>query len=142
MKLSKWFSLPLLFMPLTAAAEPSFTVERKITASIENNLIITYEYTGQPSGKDIAQYVMANKPKHKEGHLTTAYFFPRDSGMPQDDFRTVTSIYVANEYLYNSPDIDPWQFAVIIHYNKKGFIVNCGKNPMDDYCRKSRQTAR
>lgn len=85
---------------------------------------------------------MANKPKHKEGHLTTAYFFPRDSGMPQDDFRTVTSIYVANEYLYNSPDIDPWQFAVIIHYNKKGFIVNCGKNPMDDYCRKSRQTAR
>ena len=142
MKLITRLTIPLLFLPVHVAAQPSFTVERKLSASVEDNLILTYQYTGRPTSNDIAQYVMANKPKSKEGHMTAAYFFPQGSTMPEEDLTKVTSIYVANEYLYNSPDVDPWQYAVIIHFNQKGFIVNCAKSPLDDYCRKARQANR
>lgn len=141
MKFIKWLPVTLLLIPLTATASPSFTVLKKMSAVISDNRIFAFEYTGNPSSKDIAKYVFANKPKHKEGYLTAAYFFPEGSGMPQSNFKNVMSMYVANEYLYNSPEIDPWQFAVIIHFNKKGFIVNCSKTPLDDYCRKSRKAA-
>ncbi len=139
MKFMKWLSASLLFIPLATSASAQFSVEKKTVAVINKNRIFTYEYTGNPSTKDIATYVLANKPKHTEGYVTAAYFFPEGSGMPQSNFKSITSMYVANEYLYNSPEVDPWKYAVIIHFNKKGFIVNCSKNPMDAYCRKNRK---
>lgn len=96
---------------------------------------MTYEFAGSPTTQDITDYLNNNAPSHANGSSTAAYFFKKGTRMPVSGFSNCGSIMNGNMFLYESNQIDPWEFAYI--HNPKGdrVVVDCKENSAHKMCK-------
>ena len=131
----------LSILMLTILASPVFAgelsdVKRIAYCKINRNRIMIYEYTGSPTTDDMIAYVDGNTPSHTDGRFTVAYFFKNNTRRPRSGFSNCQSIMDANDFLYESQEIDPWHFAYMHSLKGDRSITNCTTNPGHELCRR------
>ena len=119
----------------SAIASSQINVSSIADCKIKNNRIMIFEFSGYPTTQDMTDYLNDNTPSHINGRITTAYFFKKGTRMPVSGFSNCGSIMNGNMFLYESNQIDPWEFAYI--HDKKGdrAVVNCRENSANKLCK-------
>lgn len=126
-----------MIIPFFVSANSQFDLNQVAYLKINNNRIFIYEYEGLPTDKDIAQYFLIDhKPMHTGGRFTAVYIWPKGNKKPLSGFNTINSIDKANEFLYNSPLIDNWEFAYMKGLSGDAHLVSCIKTQSHELCRK------
>ena len=128
--------ISLFFLTNTAFATPPLTAERIAYCKVNKNRIMIFEFNGLPSNEDMTGYLEKSQPMHTDGRMTAAYFFSKGSKTPQVSFSSCSSIGQANKLLYETLDIDLWEFAYMAHPNGKKIFVSCLENSRHELCRK------
>lgn len=110
-------------------------VSRIADCNINENRIMTYEFEGSPTTQDMTDYISIHAPSHTDGRFTAAYFFKKGTRMPLSGFSNCGSIMNGNMFLYESNQIDPWEFAYL--HSKKGerIVVNCKDDSSHKLCK-------
>ena len=134
MKLSITFLVFFLAVSM-AYADDSFKSKKILTCNFKQNRILIFEYTGTLSEDKLRVYAEKNIPLNKTGNFTSAYFFKKGHAMPRSGQTFCESLSKAKEILYESNQINPWNFNYMQDINGKVVIVNCKASPDSDVCR-------
>ena len=86
------------------------------------------------SDDDILKH--AQKLPNTDRRMTAAYYFVNKSAPYIDNDTSNGQIYYINEILYESPQVNRWDYAYMRNLNGSEVFVNCNKEPSNDLCRK------
>lgn len=135
MKLSITLLAVLLCVSL-AHADDSFKSKKVLTCNFKQNRILLFEYSGTLSEDKLRIFVEKNVPPSKPGNFTSAYFFKKGQSMPRSGQTFCESLSKAKEMLYESNQINPWNYAFMQDISGKVAIINCKASPDSDMCRR------
>ena len=128
-----FLSIVLLAAASNAGSLPK--VQEVLNCSFNKNRIIIYEFSGSPAINEINAYLAKNRPTYTAGRFTAAYFFKKGSSIPRSGQSLCESISKANEILYESSQINSWDFAFMYDVDGKKVLVNCQTGTKSDLCR-------
>jgi hypothetical protein len=98
-----------------------------------NNRIFTISYkVGSSEGK-IKTY--AEGLMNTSGQMTAAYFFPEGSIIPADGLTLASSVFEANDVLYEAPNVGKWRYAYMKYLDGTSEFVDCEQVPDSVLCR-------
>jgi hypothetical protein len=124
-----------VFFTSSAFAGAPTNIIRIADCKIKKNRIMTYEFDGSPTTQEMTDYLNNNAPAHTTGRVTAAYFFKAGTRMPVSGFSNCGSIVNGNMFLYESNQIDPWDFAYMHGNNGDRVVVNCKENAAHKLCK-------
>lgn len=124
----------VIYASSTFAGAPT-NVSRIADCNIKKNRIMIYEFDGSPTTEDMTDYISTHAPSHTDGRFTAAYFFKKGTRMPVGGFSNCGSIMNGNMFLYESNQIDPWEFAYMDSKKGDRVVVNCKDNSGHKFCK-------
>lgn len=92
---------------------------------VNKNRIFVYSYPKKMSIEQLKTYIQNNPPMSSDRRMTASYYFKEGKRMPLSGFSTTKDISKANEFLYNSDEIDKWDLAYMKSFKGDVKIVNC-----------------
>jgi len=99
-----------------------------------NNRIFTISFNLGTSEDKIRTY--AEGLRYTSGQLTAAYFYPEGSIIPADGVTLASSVFEANDVLYEAPGLSKWRYAYMRYLNGTLEFIDCEKEPDNGLCRK------
>ena len=124
-----------VFFTSSAFAGAPTNIIRIADCKIKKSRIITYQFDGSPTTQDMTDYLNNNGPSHTNGLFTASYFFKKGTRMPVSGFSNCGSIMNGNMFLYESNQIDPWDFAYIQSRKGDRVVINCKENSAHKLCK-------
>lgn len=127
--------LTIIAIAISSQAAPSADVHKVINCTFNKNRIVIYEYSGAASRAEMEAYLEEKPPKNTVGGFTAAYFFKKGSTVPRSGQTLCESISKANEILYESNQISPWNFAYMHDVGGDTLVADCKTERQADLCR-------
>ena len=71
---------------------------------------------------------------HTPGKMTAVYVYGPNKRAPGNHLNTLNGVFEVNNLLYDSQDIDAWDYVLMRNRNGQNTWTNCNTNP-GDVCR-------